>query len=372
MKTLPSIENYQKYYAMLAYSVWSWFAPREQRLRKKAVDKNPSELLELSRFIVQSFEEICGDLHPMFTMERLENGKIVMDFRPRLRSYYFVETLIKNAPNLQYWKAAPLETKTVNDTGWYVHFDHRMEVRKMEYSVMYIPEKPDQIDVVIYGEFTDGSDLVDRLEEDVIMQLGFSSFITSIIGNDLHTYKITNLGYDSFKERPVDAHPIKEVKADVNKRYQDYLDKYAGIYFPEELDEFETTLSIEDGREVITTVNKGALHNIDKLVYPFYISIYVQKLKSEPKEPNADVEELLDEVVGLIKSYIPRKNGNTYVRESTLKDIRTLNLFCHDFRQPILFLDYLKQLYRDKVELSFYPEHDPDWEQYTNDYGVQS
>lgn len=337
---------------------WNWFTQNEKNffnvvktgnnIHKNFFDKLSPKLEDLR----EGYFYVAG----MFNDETAE---LVLTADGNVKNIFFVEELVKSAPKIEGWKITahkePMNIENIEiEMGNYIFNSENIFFHSNDFK-----EYPDEIDIaVIHNE------LNEKNREEV--GNGTYIFLDNYLGEIDFLNNIDNLSIIGKQESQKELIPISKLKEFLNWRRKEFVEKYEGVRYNTENDEYSILeAELESGNKLLAVINTTLLNWDRKASHP-WICVITLKFDGEATNgmPNDDDYQLLNKIEEEILQHLIDKDGYLYVGRQTANSERDIYFSCNDFRKPSKVFDELQSKYEKNFEIDFEIFKDKYWQAY--------
>ncbi|WP_177764546.1 DUF695 domain-containing protein [Flavobacterium sp. I3-2] len=354
LKTLLN-EN-QKLYDNQAYeNFWNWFIKNESTFFEtvKSRENIESDFFELLSPELNKINEGIYFLTGMFNENKAE---LILTPDGILKNFFFIEELIKKAPELPNWKFTALKQPNEIDNIGIKMGDYTFDSETLSFYPIEHPAYPDEVElVVVHNDFK---------EEDK-RQIGNGTFIflDNFLGELNSVTTIDYLTVTSKDKAEKELIPIEKLKDYLIWREKEFIEKYHGIRYNTENDNYSSLkATLENGLPLIAIVNSTLLNWDSKASHPWILKITIKYDGSENNGfPEEDTYQLMDVFEDEINLELKDFEGYLNIGRETADGERIVFFACNDFRKPSKVLNNLTKKFSDKLDVSYDIYKDKYW-----------
>ncbi len=337
---------------------WNWFLQNEKtffnvvknnnNIHKNFFDKLSPKLEDLR----EGYFFVSG----MFNDETAE---LVLTADGNVKNINFVEELVNAAPKIDGWKITahkePMDIENIEiEMGNYIFNSENIFFYSNDFK-----EYPDEIDIsVIHNELND-------INKEQVGN-GTYIFLDNYLGEIDFINNIDNLSIIGKQESQKELIPISKLKDFLNWRRKEFIEKYEGVRYNTEDDEYSIMeAELESGNKLLAVINTTLLNWDRKASHPW---ICILTLKFDGKDtngmPNDNDYKLLNEIEEEILQNLIDKDGYLYIGRQTANSERDIYFSCNDFRKPSKVFDEIQRKYHNNFEIDFEIFKDKYWQAY--------
>lgn len=335
---------------------WNWFLQNEKtffnvvknnnNIHKNFFDKLSPKLEDLR----EGYFFVSG----MFNDETAE---LVLTADGNVKNINFVEELVNAAPKIEGWKITahkePMDIENIEiEMGNYIFNSENIFFYSNDFK-----EYPDEIDIsVIHNELND-------INKEQVGN-GTYIFLDNYLGEIDFINNIDNLSIIGKQESQKELIPISKLKDFLNWRRKEFIEKYEGVRYNTEDDEYSIMeAELESGNKLLAVINTTLLNWDRKASHPW---ICILTLKFDGKDtngmPNDNDYKLLNEIEEEILQNLIDKDGYLYIGRQTANSERDIYFSCNDFRKPSKVFDEIQRKYHNNFEIDFEIFKDKYWQ----------
>lgn len=337
---------------------WNWFLQNEKtffnvvknnnNIHKNFFDKLSTKLEDLR----EGYFFVCG-------MYNDETAELVLTADGNVKNINFVEELVNAAPKIEGWKITahkePMDIENIEiEMGNYIFNSENIFFYSND-----LKEYPDEIDITVVH-----SELNEINKEQV--GNGTYIFLDNYLGEIDFINDIDNLSIIGKQESQKELIPISKLKDFLNWRRKEFIEKYEGVRYNTEDDEYSIMeAELESGNKLLAVINTTLLNWDRKASHP-WICILTLKFNSEKTNgmPNDNDYKLLNDIEEEILQNLIDNDGYLYIGRQTANSERDIYFSCNDFRKPSKVFDEIQRKYHRNFEIDFEIFKDKYWQAY--------
>lgn len=335
---------------------WTWFQNNEkdfydivksrQNIEKGFFDKLSPKLGELK----EGYFYLTG----MFDENTVE---LVLTADGNTRNIVFIEELVASAPNINGWKftalkpALNIEDVSIEMAGL------KFNSENLYFYSNDLPNYPDEIDICIIH-----NDMNDDNRQQIIN--GTYIFLDNYLGELDFVNNIDNLQVIAKSEAKKELVSIEKLKDFLNWRQKEFVEKYNGVRYDTENDEYSMMeAELESGNILLAVINTNLLEWDRKASHPWLAAMTLKYdgSKNNGMPNNADYE-LLGSIEDEIMLSLKDKDGNLNIGRQTASNERDIYFACKDFRKVSKTLYEIQKKYGDRFEIEYDIYKDKYWQ----------
>ncbi|MCB9310078.1 MAG: DUF695 domain-containing protein [Lewinellaceae bacterium] len=335
---------------------WTWFQNNEkdfydivksrQNIEKGFFDKLSPKLGELK----EGYFYLTG----MFDENTVE---LVLTADGNTKNIVFIEELVASAPNINGWKftalkpALNIEDVSIEMAGL------KFNSENLYFYSNDLPNYPDEIDICIIH-----NDMNDDNRQQIIN--GTYIFLDNYLGELDFVNNIDNLQVIAKSEAKKELVSIEKLKDFLNWRQKEFVEKYNGVRYDTENDEYSMMeAELESGNILLAVINTNLLEWDRKASHPWLAAMTLKYdgSKNNGMPNNADYE-LLGSIEDEIMLSLKDKDGNLNIGRQTASNERDIYFACKDFRKVSKTLYEIQKKYGDRFEIEYDIYKDKYWQ----------
>ncbi len=307
---------------------WTWFKKNEKDFFK--VVKNQKNI-ENGFFdkISPKLDELKEGFYYLTGMLDDKTVELILTADGSTKNIVFVEELVESAPTIDGWKFTALKPALdIADVNISMA-GYEFSSKNLNFYPNEIEEFPDEIDIKIIHD-----DLTDENRSQIVN--GTYIFLDNYLGELEFINNIDNINIIGRSEAEKELIPIAKLKDYLNWRQKEFIEKYEGVRYDTENDEFTILeAELENGNNLIAVLNTDLLNWDRKASHP-WISVLTVKYDGKKNNgmPNENDFKLLNILEEELMQNLQDKDGYLYVGRQTADGERNIYFACKDFRKP--------------------------------------
>jgi hypothetical protein len=338
---------------------WAWFQKNEKTFHQ--VVKNNGDI---EKDFFHRLERQLDKIKEGFLfLTGMVDDKVELVFTPDgdIKNIFFVEELVKAAPQLDDWLFTalkpPLDITEVS-----------IEMAGYEFSAENIyffanehKDFPDEIDICIIHE-----DL--NQENKRTISHGIYIFLDNYLGELNFATNIDALSFIEKSEAQQELISISKLKDYLIWRQKEFIEKYEGVWGNKEYNTY-TILSaeLENGNMIIANINTDLLHWDSKPSHPWILKVGLSyQSQGNIGMPTDKDSEQLGEIEDLLLSELIGDEGYLNIGRQTAENVREIYFACKDFRKPSQVAHEIQLKYAKKLEINYEIYKDKYWQSFNH------
>jgi Family of unknown function (DUF695) len=329
---------------------WDWFVKNEQIFFKSIQEKDEIVEKVLDK-IIPKLQMLNEQFFCQVGKESDTLAGIDISAEGDIKTFVFVEELIKSAPKLPNWQFQALKPATPKGFGISMHgYDFSDE--NIHFFAVNHKDYPDEIDITLVH---------DDYREDNKKEVGQGCliYLDALLGELNTAVLIDSVSTDSNKENN-ELIPIEKLEDYLKWREAEFVERYKSVRHSDEDDAF-SSYEFEDKEENshIAIMNKTLLEWDVKPSHPWMMPLDFEYEGNENGMPDDETFEKMNAFEDELVALLPCADGYLNIGRRTGNNTRTTYFACKDFRhsskcvsalikkyEPSLKIDY--SIYRDK------------------------
>ncbi len=341
--------------APLSYvDFWIWFKQEERTFYKviqerKNIEKGFFEILS------PKLDQIKEGIFYLTGMADEETVELILTPDGNVENVVFVEELVAAAPSIKGWQFTALKPALAIENVGIRMQDFEFNADNLFFYALEDSNYPDEIDLrVVHNDFKEANRQVITNGTFIFLDnyLGELNFITNID-------ELLVVGKETDEKALI---PIGKLKAYLNWRQKEFLEKYQGVRYNTEEDEHSIlTATLKDGRDIIAVLNTTLLEWENKASHPWITILDIKFEETESGMPSKEVLADLDRIEEEVLSELKDVAGYLNIGRKTGGNVREIYFACKDFRKPSKILYEIQLEYIEKYQLDFEIYKDKYW-----------
>jgi hypothetical protein len=283
--------------------------------------------------------------------------ELVLTADGSIKNIVFVEELVASAPNIDGWKFTALKQALEIEDVFIEMAGLKFNSENLYFYSNDLPNYPEEIDIsVIHSAMNEDN------RREIIN--GTYIFLDNYLGELNFVNHIDNLQIISRSEAQKELVPIAKLKDFLMWRQKEFIEKYQGIRYDTENDEYSILeAELESGNMLIAVVNANLLNWDRQASHPW---LAIMKIKYDGRKNNGMPNNVDFENMGSIEDEIrlslKDKDGYLNVGRQTAKNEREIYFACKDFRKPSKVFNEIQKKFGGEYEIEFDIYKDKYWQ----------
>ncbi len=335
---------------------WTWFEKNEKNFYSLVKHRKDIESGFFNKLSAK-LSELNDGYFFLTGMYDDNTVELVLTADGSIKNIVFVEELVASAPDISGWKFTALKPAlNVEDVS--IEMSHlTFNSENLFFYPNDSPKYPDEIDICIIH-----SDMTDDNKEQIIN--GTYIFLDNYLGELDFANTIDNLQVISKSDAQKELIPIAKLKPFLTWRQKEFIEKYQGLRYNTENDEFSILeAELENKNMLLAVVNTNLLNWDRKASHPW---LAIMTIKYDGKNNNGMPDKIDYENLGNIEDEIIKqlkdKDGYLNIGRQTAKNERDIYFACKDFRVPSKVFYEIQKEYEKKYTIEFDIYKDKYWQ----------
>jgi len=355
MQNLKKISGKEQHNQFTIEDFWNWFIDNEQQF--SIVIK---ERADIEKLFFDQLTESLGRLRDeiFFLAGEYDNDLLELILTPdgNIKNVEFVERLVASAPQIDGWKFTAFKPAQNVENVSIKYGEYVFEQDQLFFYSNDSDQYPDLIDLTfVHVKYSD--------EVKEIIANGTHLFLDMYIGELNCISIIDHVDYCSHAAAEKELIPIRKLKAFLNWRNKEFVERYEGIWRSSGEDQhtlFEG--SNQEGKPVIALMNTDVLGWDKKASHPWILKVAMAYDGEDNNGfPTTDVEKVLEDQEDDLYLLLPKIEGYIFIGRQTGNNQRQIYFACKDFREPSKVLHDLVDQQIDPSPISFELYKDKYW-----------
>ena len=282
-------------------------------------------------------------------------AELILTADGNVKNIAFVEDLVRAAPVLPVWRFTALKpAMNVEDVA--IHMDgYEFDGKHLSFYANEVPDCPDEIDITIIHKALTATNKKQ-------ISTGVYIFLDNYLGELEFVNTIDNLEIISPEHAIQEPIPISKLKAYLNWRQKEWIEKYDGTPLPPEEQYEMLEAQLQNGRALIALMNKSLLHWNNKAAYPWIASItFTYNGDRSNGMPGKIDSEQLNRIEDEMMAQLSPGDGILNIGRTTANNQRVVYFACRDFREPSKLLYSTQTQHRRHFEMDYDIYKDKYW-----------
>lgn len=376
IENLPSIDNFQQFYTLLANELWAWFTSVEENYYRLSLEKGEDALEHFQYTFNRNFQYHSLKLSPsMFFRKILDSGKIFLELNPTTQNFYFTEVFVRTQPKLNHYYLSTLEANNGKNDVFFIFEDYYIPAKEILFSLMFEYDRKRISEIHVSYQFTDGTDLDTVADNDPLFKEAFAGFISNYSGRKFSQIYCNALGIIPYEKRSATCYPLTEIKTVMEDAYASYINYYKDVVLQPPSGRYEFQDKYDDDIVYSYKIDEGFFSIHPKIAFPFYYVVVFEYIYNpeqldsyylgEPFDLSV-LNRLMDEIIANIKRLLPLEEGHYLACEGRSIEESSIYLFSKDYKKPAELFDYLRVAYKENFKIAYRLSRDPYWETFTD------
>ncbi|RFM32464.1 DUF695 domain-containing protein [Chitinophaga silvisoli] len=333
---------------------WSWFKKHERDFFKVLQEKGDIQ----EKLFDPLAERLSKIREGYFFLAGMHKGtaELILTADGKIKNIPFIEDLVAAAPAIPGWNFLAAKPATLTESQSIGMGDLRFDYQTLFFYANEDPQYPDKISItVVHDQYTP--------EEREQMVMGVYIFLDSYLGEIKSATVIDAIEIAGREDAEKELIPIYKLKAYIDWREKEFVEKYDGVNFDKERDSY-SGLTAEDpnGIPMLLVVNAGAMQYEYPASYPWILE-YILKYPDDdnaglPGEKTMVLMETIEEEIRTLLA------GGDFmdIGRVTSENRRSIYFTCREFRGPVKAADVVSKKYEQQIEIEWDVYKDKYWQ----------
>lgn len=336
---------------------WNWFQTQQKSFFNTVKKGNDIEKNFFDK-LSPKLNELKDGYYYLTGMLDDHTAELVLTADGNLKNIIFIEELVNAAPNINGWKFTALKPALAIENVNISMADYEFSGENLYFYSNDDVNYPDEIDITIIHP-----DLNEENKNQI--DIGVGIFLDNYLGELNFANQIDSYDLISKNEAKKELVPIYKLKDFLNWRQKEFVEKYEGIHFDVEEDDyvlFEATF--KTGEKLLAPMNRKLLNWDSKASHPWICVATFKYSDSIKGMPNDHDYKLLDTIEEEIMEELKDYEGYLNVGRETAKGEREIYFACKDFRKPSKVFFQISQKYNKHFEIDYDIYKDKYWKSF--------
>jgi len=333
---------------------WSWFRKHEKNFFKVLQDKGDIQ----GQFFNPLADRLLKIREGYFFLAGMHKGaaELILTADGKIKNIPFIEDLVAAAPAIPGWTFIASKPATLTESQSIGMGNFRFDYQTLFFYANEDERYPDKISItVVHDQYLP--------EEREQMVMGVYIFLDNYLGEIKSATVIDAVEITGREGAEKELIPIHKLKAYIDWREKEFVEKYDGVGFDKEKDSY-SALSAEDanGIPMLLVVNVGAMQWEYPASYPWILEYLIKYPGDDnaglPDEKTMDFMETIEEDLRALLA------GDDYmdIGRVTAENRRSIYFACREFRGAVKGADAIHQKYEQKIEIEWDVYKDKYWQ----------
>jgi hypothetical protein len=326
---------------------WTWFQENEKSFFKVVKGSDNIER-DFFRKISPKLDELKDGYVYLTGMLDDNTVELVFTADGRIKNLIFIEELVNSAPSINGWKftahkpALDIENVNIDMAG------HQFNHENLSFYPNANPSYPDEIEITVVH-----TDLTEDNRKDITN--GVFIFLDNFLGELNFATVIDFLNVEGKKDTEQELIPIKKLKDYLIWREKEFIEKYEGIRYDTENDNYAAFESrLENGNALIAIINTDLVNWDSRTSHPWILKVDIKYGDSSNNGmPDESTYALLDEIENEVNADLKDFDGYLNIGRQTADGVREIYFACKEFRKASKVTHNIIQKYADKDNLEW-------------------
>lgn len=322
---------------------WLWFQANSQRFYNVVKSRGDVEK-DLFDKITPQLNAVRPGYFMVTGMLNDTTAELIITSEGSIKNMVFVEELIAAAPPIPGWVFTAHKPATGIDGFAIKMGDYEFNQEVISFYPVEHDEYPDEIDIAIVYEYYNADDKVAIVN-------GLFIFLDNYLGELDAITRVDNIQIVSKAEAKSELIPINKLRAYIDWREKEFLEKYEGTRHNTDTDDHVAINGqTHDGHPVIAIVDNALLKWDGKASHPWILKLALQYTKRVNGMPDAATMENFEAFDNDLLDQLRDSDGYLYVARQTSNGERLVYYACKDFRLPAKVAEGMITRYSGRIK----------------------
>lgn len=338
IKKINFAKSYEKF--------WKWFQKHEQTFFKAVKEDHKIEQNFFNK-IAPKLDKIKEGFYFLTGMYDDNTVELVFTAEGDLANIVFVEELVAAAPKIDGWLFSAL--KSPSDSDVYIEMEgYTFSDKNIYFYSNDNKNFPDEINI---------SFVHDDLNEENrnIIGNGVFTFLDNYLGELNLLQLIDTVDLVSKEDAEQKLVPIEKIKAFLNWRQKEFVEKYDGVRHHSAQDNYTLfRAELENEIPLVATINTDLLDWDSKASHPWVLIVDILFDATDNNGmPSVEQNNLLEEIDHVLQNELKEEEGFLCIGRQTGDSHQEIYFACKDFRLPSKIIYQVVQQYASKLVIQY-------------------
>jgi len=334
---------------------WDWFKNNERNFYHVVKVNGDIQHMFFDK-LGPKLKELKEGIYFLTGMYDKETVELILTPDGYIKNIFFVEELVKAAPQIEGWKFTALKPASATNIEM---AGYKFTTDNISFYSNDHAGAPDQIDLSIIHH-----DLNEKNRETIIK--GVYIFLDNFLGELNFVSTIDHLNIIGKADAVKELVPIGKLKDFLTWREKEFVEKYEATRHDTENDNYALLQAeLENGHVLIATINTALLNWENKASHPWIASIEIKYDGSGNNGmPDRETSALMHTIEEEIMEHLKDADGYLNVGHQTAEGLREIYFTCKEFRKPSKVLDQIQKKYNPMISLDYDIYKDKYWKSF--------
>lgn len=330
---------------------WTWFK-EEGRTFFKVIKERTTIEKDFFEVLSPKLDKIKEGIFYLTGMADDDTVELIFTPDGNVENVVFVEELVAAAPTIEGWKFKALKPALAIENVGIQMQAYEFNADNLSFYALEDSNYPDEIDLrVVHKDF--------KQKDEQIITNGTFIFLDNFLGELNFLTNIDELMVIGKEAVEKELIPIAKLKAYLNWRQKEFLEKYEGVRYQTVEDPHSIlTATLKNGGKVIAVLNTALLKWDNKASHPWIVILDIKFDGVEKGMPSKETKEELDNMEAELLRELKDVDGYLNIGRKTGGNVREIYFACKDFRKPakVLYEIQLKYIVTYQLEFEIYKD----------------
>lgn len=336
---------------------WKWFASRQKDFHQAVKERDNIER-DFFNILSLKLNELKEGFFFLAGMPAESTAELILTAYGVPKNISFVEELVEQAPTIEGWKFTALNPP-VNTEGFFIQLEgYKFDEETLSFYAEDSPDFPDEINLsIVHREWNKKH----RKE----VTAGVHLFLDNYLGEIDAATKIDHISVIRKSEAKKELIPISKLKAFLDWREKEFIEKYEGSRYDAENTEYSMIEGYSKGNKYAAAINTTLLDWDGKVSHPWFSTLLIRYNGQPNGMPNPEDNEAINKIEDSLLEALKAQDGCLHLGRKTSDGERAIYFVCKDFRKPSRVFFETQKKFADVFEIEYDIYKDKYWQSFT-------
>lgn len=332
---------------------WNWFDKNEAVFFKAVRGKPPIDE-KLMDLMMQKLAELKEGLFFQIGMYNDSIAELVITADGVISKFMLAKELVDSAPANERWRFTWL--KPPLNFGISINaYGYKFCETTVSFYANNSASNPDEIDItVVYHHMNE--------EDRPKVISGTFIYLESALGEWNFATQIDSINVVGKAAAETDLIPINKLKDYINWREKEFIEKYEGVRYDTENDEYSIMeAKTSEGFPAIFVINRELLSWQAKASHPWIVKVRLPYKGNENGMPDHTTQELMYRIEDGLTGKLKDSDGYLNIGRETVNNCREIYFACKEFLLPSKIIENTAVAYKNKCVIEYEIYKDKYW-----------
>ncbi|WP_285055386.1 DUF695 domain-containing protein [Pedobacter ginsengisoli] len=335
---------------------WKWFGKNAKQFHN-VVKRHDNIEQEFFSRLSPKLSELREGYFYLTGMLDENTAELIFTADGTIKNFVFVEELVASAPDIPGWKFTAHKPETKDSATSIKMGDYRFSTDTLNFYAEERADHPDEIEIVVTHD-----DLNNENRDSIAN--GIYIFLDTYLGDLKFATSIDNLRIIQKSEARQELIPLEKLKAFLNWREKEFVEKYDSVLIKIQEDEFSLMEGHKkNGKPIIAAIDMELLKWENKASHPWMLKmeVFFDGSKNDGL-PDTSTFQALNSIEDELLLALKDHKGYLYLGRETSEDVRDIYIACKEFRNCSKIADQIKQKYKYSFDIAYEIYKDKYWQ----------